>query len=59
MRLIQIRSNINVRRPDKLGELVQLDETPVLGLASCELFGQPGALDLLLPRLHTGEALPR
>ena len=26
---------------------------PVLGLASCELFGRPGALDLLLPRLFT------
>jgi hypothetical protein len=35
----------------------RLDSTPVLGLASCELFGQPGALDLLLPRLLTGEAL--
>ena len=31
----------------------------MLGLASCELFGQPGALDLLLPRLLTGEALDR
>jgi molybdenum cofactor cytidylyltransferase len=30
---------------------------PVLGLASCELFGQPGALDLLLPRLHTDRRL--
>jgi hypothetical protein len=36
-----------------------LGKTPVLGLASCELFGQPGALDLLLPRLLTGEALDR
>jgi molybdenum cofactor cytidylyltransferase len=35
----------------------QLGSAPVLGLASCELFGQPGALDLLLPRLHTGAAL--
>ncbi len=35
----------------------RLGEVPVLGLASCELFGQPGALDLLLPRLLTGEAL--
>jgi molybdenum cofactor cytidylyltransferase len=35
----------------------RLDSTPVLGLASCELFGQPGALDLLLPRLLTGERL--
>jgi len=33
--------------------------TPVLGLASCELFGQPGALDLLLPPLHTGAALDK
>jgi molybdenum cofactor cytidylyltransferase len=30
---------------------------PVLGLASCELFGRPGALDLLLPRLLVGERL--
>lgn len=30
---------------------------PVLGLASCELFGRPGALDLLLPRLFVGERL--
>jgi molybdenum cofactor cytidylyltransferase len=37
----------------------ELDSTPVLGLASCELFGQPGALDLLLPRLFTGDALDR
>jgi hypothetical protein len=35
----------------------QLGPVPVLGLASCELFGQPGALDMLLPRLLTGEAL--
>jgi hypothetical protein len=35
----------------------RLASTPVLGLASCELFGQPGALDLLLPRLLTGESL--
>ncbi len=37
----------------------QLQTTPVLGLASCELFGQPGGLDLLLPRLLTGELLDR
>ena len=37
----------------------QLRSTPVLGLASCELFGQPGGLDLLLPRLLTGEVLDR
>jgi hypothetical protein len=30
---------------------------PVLGLASCELFGRPGALDLLLPRVFVGERL--
>jgi molybdenum cofactor cytidylyltransferase len=36
-----------------------VQSTPVLGLASCELFGQPGALDLLLPRLLTGEVLDR
>ncbi len=35
----------------------RLGDVPVLGLASCELFGQPGALDLLLPRLLTGETL--
>jgi hypothetical protein len=35
----------------------RLGATPVLGLASCELFGQPGALDLLLPRLLGGEDL--
>jgi molybdenum cofactor cytidylyltransferase len=35
----------------------RLEEVPVLGLASCELFGQPGALDLLLPRLFSGAAL--
>jgi hypothetical protein len=35
----------------------RLGSIPVLGLASCELFGQPGALDLLLPRLHTGDSL--
>jgi molybdenum cofactor cytidylyltransferase len=35
----------------------RLDSVPVLGLASCELFGQPGALDLLLPRLLTGASL--
>jgi molybdenum cofactor cytidylyltransferase len=36
-----------------------VQSTPILGLASCELFGQPGALDLLLPRLLTGEVLDR
>jgi molybdenum cofactor cytidylyltransferase len=36
-----------------------VQSTPVLGLASCELFGQPGGLDLLLPRLLTGEVLDR
>jgi hypothetical protein len=35
----------------------RVDAVPVLGLASCELFGQPGALDLLLPRLLTGAPL--
>jgi molybdenum cofactor cytidylyltransferase len=34
-----------------------LGTSEVLGLASCELFGRPGALDLLLPRLHVGEPL--
>ncbi|HLZ27300.1 MAG TPA: hypothetical protein VKV73_08250 [Chloroflexota bacterium] len=37
----------------------QLDGRPLLGLASCELFGQPGALDLLLPRVLSGERLDR
>jgi molybdenum cofactor cytidylyltransferase len=37
----------------------QLEGRPVLGLASCELFGQPGALDLLLPRVLCGEPLDR
>jgi molybdenum cofactor cytidylyltransferase len=35
----------------------QLGPTPVLGLASCELFGKPGALDLLLPRILSGQPL--
>ena len=37
----------------------ELAGRPVLGLASCELFGRPGALDLLLPRLFVGEPLDR
>ncbi|MGI9146682.1 MAG: hypothetical protein ACR2IK_09085 [Chloroflexota bacterium] len=37
----------------------QLEGRPVLGLASCELFGRPGALDLLLPRVLSGECLDR
>jgi molybdenum cofactor cytidylyltransferase len=32
---------------------------PILGLASCELFGKPGALDLLLPRILSGQPLNR
>jgi molybdenum cofactor cytidylyltransferase len=35
----------------------RLESRPVLGLASCELFGRPGALDLLLPRLLAGDSL--
>jgi len=35
----------------------RLDGRPVLGLASCELFGRPGALDLLLPQLLAGTPL--
>jgi molybdenum cofactor cytidylyltransferase len=31
----------------------------VLGLATCELFGRPGAIDLLLPRMLLGEPLDR
>jgi hypothetical protein len=34
-----------------------LDRRPVLGLASRELFGQPGALDLLLLHVLAGETL--
>jgi molybdenum cofactor cytidylyltransferase len=34
-----------------------LGERPVLGLASCELFGRPGALDLLLPQVLSGAPL--
>ena len=34
-----------------------LGNLPVLGLASCELFGRPGALDFILPRLFAGEPL--
>jgi len=37
----------------------RLGEVQVLGLASCELFGRPGAVDLLLPRLLLGEPLTR
>jgi molybdenum cofactor cytidylyltransferase len=37
----------------------RLDRVQVLGLASCELFGRPGAVDLLLPRLLLGEPLDR
>ena len=34
-----------------------LGEVPVLGLASCELFGRITAFDLILPRLLAGEPL--
>jgi molybdenum cofactor cytidylyltransferase len=37
----------------------RLGEVQVLGLASCELFGRPGAVDLLLPRLLLGEPLTK
>ncbi|MCC7372424.1 MAG: hypothetical protein IT306_28680 [Chloroflexi bacterium] len=37
----------------------RLDGVQVLGLASCELFGRPGAVDLLLPRLLLGEPLTK
>jgi molybdenum cofactor cytidylyltransferase len=37
----------------------RLGDRQVLGLASCELFGRPGAVDLLLPRLLLGEPLDR
>jgi molybdenum cofactor cytidylyltransferase len=34
-----------------------LGEAPVFGLASCELFGTPGAFDVILPHLLRGDAL--
>jgi len=37
----------------------QIAGRPILGLASCELFGRPGALDVLLPRILSGEPLDR
>jgi molybdenum cofactor cytidylyltransferase len=37
----------------------RLQDRQVLGLASCELFGRPGAIDQLLPRLILGEPLTR
>lgn len=37
----------------------QIEGVQVLGLASCELFGRQGAVDLLLPRLLLGERLDR
>jgi molybdenum cofactor cytidylyltransferase len=35
----------------------QLGRATVFGLASCELFGTPGAFDLVLPHLLLGEVL--
>jgi hypothetical protein len=37
----------------------QIAGRQVLGLATCELFGRPGAIDLLLPRMLLGESLDR
>jgi hypothetical protein len=37
----------------------RLGAAPVLGLASCELFGNGAALELLLPRILAGERLDR
>jgi molybdenum cofactor cytidylyltransferase len=37
----------------------RIEGVQVLGLASCELFGRQGAIDLLLPRLLLGERLDR
>lgn len=37
----------------------RLGKVQVLGLASCELFGRPGAVNLLLPRLLLGEPLTK
>jgi hypothetical protein len=37
----------------------RIQDRQVLGLASCELFGRPGAVDLLVPRLLLGERLDR
>jgi hypothetical protein len=44
--------------PGKACWIGRLESVPVLHLASCELFGKPGAPDLL-PPLFTGEALHR
>jgi molybdenum cofactor cytidylyltransferase len=35
----------------------RLDDRPVFGLASCELFGRAGAFDLVLPRVLAGAPL--
>jgi molybdenum cofactor cytidylyltransferase len=37
----------------------RIQDRQVLGLASCELFGRPGAVDMLVPRLLLGERLDR
>ena len=37
----------------------RIEGRQVLGLASCELFGRPGAADVLIPRLLLGEPLDR
>jgi hypothetical protein len=37
----------------------RLGPVPVLGVASCELFGRAGALELLLERVLAGEPLDR
>jgi molybdenum cofactor cytidylyltransferase len=37
----------------------RIQDRQVLGLASCELFGRAGAVDLLLPRLILGEPLTK
>jgi hypothetical protein len=41
--------------PGMAGWVGRLGNLSVFGLASCELFGGPGAFDVLLPRLLPGE----
>jgi hypothetical protein len=45
--------------PGTLLWLAYAGEVPILGAPSCGLFSKPTALDLLLPRLFTGDRLTR
>src|SRR5205807_1916377 len=45
--------------PGTLLWLAYLSETPVVGAPSCGLFAKATALDLILPRLFTGERVTR